>query len=376
METKRRIGCRRMLLYGILSGALLCVLTISASAISNQFLPKPPDQLDHLTDLDKARIAEAVHLKGTLGDEVWPGWGSTPIPIEIWNSEYAFLYLAESQPPGWVALDETFEGMTIFRRAGTEDEQAFTESLIGTTWAGTLGTKYEMDNGFIAAFRDHALPPPINNLFPYRFLILPTEVYTSAVLHETFHAYQAMTWKDRFDDAEKAYPAGDSYWQADESMHDAWSREVDHLIRALNAKTEEETIPEVRAFLDQREQRRREAGLTDDQILFEQRFEWLEGLAKYVEIGIWEAASKDASYEPVPEVASDPNFGQYKTYNQRFSQELFTMRNMARQEGDSRLYYTGMAQARLLDRLLPGWKDRIGEAGVWLEDLLAEAVGE
>ena len=42
---------------------------------------------------------------------------------------------------------------------------------------------------------------------------------------------------------------------------------------------------------------------------------------------------------------------------------------------DVRFYYSGMAQAFLLDRLMPGWKDRALSDDVWLEDLLADAVG-
>jgi hypothetical protein len=34
-----------------------------------------------------------------------------------------------------------------------------------------------------------------------------------------------------------------------------------------------------------------------------------------------------------------------------------------------------MAQANLLDRLAPGWKDRALDDGVYLEDLLASAAG-
>ena len=43
-------------------------------------------------------------------------------------------------------------------------------------------------------------------------------------------------------------------------------------------------------------------------------------------------------------------------------------------EGDMRFYYSGWAQAVLLDRLSPGWKARALQPGVYLEDLLAEAV--
>jgi hypothetical protein len=39
-----------------------------------------------------------------------------------------------------------------------------------------------------------------------------------------------------------------------------------------------------------------------------------------------------------------------------------------------RFYYSGFRQAVLLDRLMPGWKVRMWSEGIWLEDLLREAV--
>jgi hypothetical protein len=50
------------------------------------------------------------------------------------------------------------------------------------------------------------------------------------------------------------------------------------------------------------------------------------------------------------------------------------MKRQAGREGEARFYYTGMAQAMLLDRLLPGWKTRALSRDIWLETLLAEAV--
>jgi hypothetical protein len=47
---------------------------------------------------------------------------------------------------------------------------------------------------------------------------------------------------------------------------------------------------------------------------------------------------------------------------------------MAGNEGDGRFYYSGMTQAFLLDQLAPGWKARIMQDDVFLEDLLREAV--
>jgi hypothetical protein len=50
------------------------------------------------------------------------------------------------------------------------------------------------------------------------------------------------------------------------------------------------------------------------------------------------------------------------------------MKRQAALEGDVRFYYTGMAQAVLLDRLMPDWKAHILTETVALEDLLREAV--
>jgi hypothetical protein len=50
------------------------------------------------------------------------------------------------------------------------------------------------------------------------------------------------------------------------------------------------------------------------------------------------------------------------------------MKRMAGDDGDGRFYYSGMAQAVLLDRLMPGWKARAMQDSVFLEALLAEAV--
>jgi hypothetical protein len=48
---------------------------------------------------------------------------------------------------------------------------------------------------------------------------------------------------------------------------------------------------------------------------------------------------------------------------------------MADDQGDGRFYYSSMAQAFMLDRLMPDWKQKAFNKGVWIEDLLAEAAG-
>ena len=114
--------------------------------------------------------------------------------------------------------------------------------------------------------------------------------------------------------------------------------------------------------------------LSDALAEYEQQREWLEGLALYNELEILRQAYNDDDYRSAEAMASDPEFDDYETFEQRWDQEVAQIGRMAGNDGDGRFYYSGMAQAALLDRLLPEWKAQIFEEGVFLEDLLATAV--
>jgi hypothetical protein len=126
--------------------------------------------------------------------------------------------------------------------------------------------------------------------------------------------------------------------------------------------------------LDRRETRREAANLSADLIDLECAREWEEGIAKYSELSIYLLASRSPEYQPLAELSSDPQFNQYRGAKRKWDQEIDQIRRMAGAEGDGRFYYTGFAQAVLLDRLSPGWKERLFTPGVCLEDLLVQAV--
>ena len=115
-------------------------------------------------------------------------------------------------------------------------------------------------------------------------------------------------------------------------------------------------------------------GLSDDLINFEQQREWLEGLAKYAELAIGRAAATADGYTPLPLLADDPEFNQYVNRDRYRTQQFGELRRAHDHEGEIRYYYTGMAQAALLDRLLPTWKERALDDDIWLEDLVLAAV--
>ena len=194
----------------------------------------------------------------------------------------------------------------------------------------------------------------------------------SLVLHESFHAYQGTVAPGRLEAAEKATALEGEYARHESAMRADWRDEMRLLATATSSAPRGEVADLARRFLVRRQQRRAGAGLTADLMDYEREREWLEGLAKYVELETWRAASETATYHPLPATAGDPHFGVYSTFQAKWSRELG---QLARSDPDETgFYYSGMAQGLLLDWLMPSWKTKALADGVWLEDLVAAAV--
>lgn len=364
---------RKIVLITTLSLIGLCLLAVGTSWVTNQFLPVNVENADEMSQQDIARAEEALNVMEKLGSQTWTGLGDD-IPLIIWNDSYAFLVNAETQLEGWQVLDGiVINNLPVYIQENEANYQAFTEVLPNGRYAGSMATKDAVNIGFVEMFKEN-LPPVINQIFPYRLILLSTDQYITALVHETFHAYQAENYPARFQDSEKAYPSTDSYESRFPEMSESWQNEIQLLTDAVNTEDSTEKRALAQAFLDARDQRRSDMDLSSTLVQYEKRFEWLEGSAKYVEIEIWENAANSTDYMPVESLSMDNDFEAYEGYQKRWQNELTNMKNAAKNGGDTLFYYSGMMQERLLDDLLPGWQNRMGEAGVWVEDLLREAL--
>jgi hypothetical protein len=379
------------LILGVLAFILLAALL---SFVLNQRLPTAIDTTAQFDDLTQARVDEIFHLRQTLGNAVWPGWSDAEIPLILYNQEYAFLFgYPGDPPPGWVPVnagqpvgapwervpDQRLAAQGYYFRsplpADGTTPQSFTVR-IGEHWVASLGQLEWMKISLIQQIRSD-LPPLVREIVPYSLfidlLLNGADGHIAAVLHESFHAYAAIQAQDRLGAAEAAVRAGEAaYPWHDAQVEAAWQAELDLLVAALRAETDADARQRARQFLAQRQQRR--AGLASTLVEYERHREWVEGLARYAELRIWQAAYTTPGYTPVAALAKDPDFDGYRNYNTRWNREVDQIRRMAGDEGDGRFYYSGMAQAILLDRFAPGWKTQILSDGVWLDDLLDAAV--
>lgn len=278
MTGRRKTKVRGLRVLAAVAGAslLLCIVGAGLSALSNRNLPSDSQETAQLDPLDKARLAETLHLKGELGENVWPGWGKTEIPVVIWNRDHSFLVGYLDLPPPWEPVPgDLFQERTYMRRP-TGEPQNFSVR-VGDRWVASMATKWEVDAYLIDMIRD-VLPSPLKPIIPYRLLIQPSEVQMVGVLHETFHVYQAQVASKRLDEAEVAHGRGEQYWQADGAMHAEWREEIDLLARALKAQPDEKATALAREYLEQRAHRRAAVGLSAALIDYERQLEWEEGL--------------------------------------------------------------------------------------------------
>jgi hypothetical protein len=389
----RRTPWKKILLALVLGLPVLCLVAGAASYLSNQSLPQHSPVIEHLSSSEKARISEAQAVRKSLGNQVWPGFGDADLPVLAYNEQFGFLVNDAQPSTGWVKVPATetsgsmwvpvpgdqFQGKTYYYQPVDDGASAigsFTVK-IGERWAASLVTLDWGKIEFVKMFREDILPSVVADLAPYR-LILPlflnTDQYIFAYNHEAFHAFQGELAPEKLIAAELAVRSTEAdYPWDDEGVDQGWQAEFSLLQQALRSESLGDTRDLAVKFLAARNQRRALPVLNSGQIQYEQQREWLEGLARYVELELWRAAYESDSYQPTPAIQQVADFNNFRSYPRQWSSMVSGMTQQTSSQ-DTRFYSSGLAQAVLLDRLLPNWKSKAMETNVYLDQLLAEAV--
>lgn len=384
---------RKWIRYLLLIPALLVIL-IALSAASNLFFPQQSEVVDRLSAEEKARAAEAIHLREELGNAIWPGFGDAVIPLVLYNEANAFLVNYAGQPPtGWVLPHSGEQQGTAWQPVPGDDflgapyysqpladgvtPQAFTVRL-GDQWAASM-TTYEWSRIKLAQDMQEELPAGLGSILPHslvtRLFLGDSDKFVSLITHESFHAFVGLQAERHLIEAEEtSRRQEDAYPWEDQAVIAGWQTELDLLTQALRASSQDEMIDLARQFLAAREERRTTNRLASRLIAYEQQREWLEGLAKYAEMEAWRQGATAGDYTPHPATADLASFHDYDGFEEAWAREVDQISRMAGDQGDGRFYYSGLAQATLLDRLMPGWKAGALTGGTTLEGLLEAAV--
>jgi hypothetical protein len=308
-----------------------------------------------LSTEDKEQLEDVTELLDALGNEVWPGFGDAPLALIVYADKTEFLVGATDPPAPWTEVADDNFGESTYHWRPAEVPQSFAVA-IGEQWAGSIEALSNMSRRLTEQARDR-LPPGLAGVVRPRLTRAEHGIY---LCHETFHALQATTAVKRFRRAVATYPAEQDYPYHDRSFAKAWNQEGRLLAEALDATEEEDRSEVIGLFLAVRRSRRHSAGLADALVEFERELEWLEGLAKYVEMELCKAASRDSrQYRPVLSRAMGD-----------FRNRLVRLGTLP---GQQRFYLSGAAQAVLLDRIDPRWEEKILKRDTPLEQLLEHA---
>ncbi|GAP12417.1 hypothetical protein LARV_00152 [Longilinea arvoryzae] len=396
MKTQKK-SAPRILLTIVLSLVGLCMVLTASIVVMNALQPELSVDRDHLTEMEKVRLAEGFHLRHSLGDQALPGFAQAEIPVVIYNGSYAFLIGLKDPADGWTVVPsgkhmgsawevtpgEDFDGQPYYRQklpASGETPEGFTVR-VGDAWAASLGTMDYLwawgENDFKEQLPAWLQPIAPVKLFMRNLLLSGSDVYATLLLHESVHAYQGMQAEQKLEDAETVYASYRStYPYDDQGFQAGWQTELETLNAALETGEDAEAMKLTREFLQQRADRREAAGLSSVLIRIEQLKEWEEGIAKYSELTAYRLAGMQSNYQPLAGTAQDSEFNAYRSGQKKWDGEIQQILREANADEDGRFYYTGFAQAALLDRFAPGWQSRLFDEGVTLEGLLAEAVQE
>ncbi|MFA6701463.1 MAG: hypothetical protein WCR12_02750 [Dysgonamonadaceae bacterium] len=381
-------------IFKVIKWAIFIIVgLLIVSALYNLTLPKKSKTIEILSAKEKSFIAEEMNLQQKIGNEVWPNWGDTLIPVMVYNEKYAFLIGYPNPPVGWFKIpnyealgtewemvnSDDFAGATYYRQPLPNPAitpENFTVK-VGDRWVSTIETKEYAEIAFYKGFREE-LPPVLNAIFPYKIFwnlfMGSAEKYIGGMAHESFHSFQGAKVPDLLVEAERVAHLEKDYPWHEPKNADGWEKEIDLLMKAYYSENNATSLEFVDQFLESRKVRRQKSNLSVEFIQYEQKREWLEGLAKYAELTIGLKAWQDENYRNIKEIDSVREFKNYKTYTDFYKQQIDEVKRAAVRPSENRFYYSGMLQAVMLDRLLPEWKKEAFKKEVYLEYLLEMSV--
>ncbi len=303
-------------------------------------------------DVDRSlliALREAIELGRHGGDEMWPGYAIESIPIVLFGEDEAYVVQHPAPPSSFQRFDQDVVGLEVLK--GPRDP------CMSANYAARW-------NGPVCAFI------AIGSLTPGG----GGSANVALILHETAHAFQM-----------RGPEGGGPRWRSENSMlvaqypasraeNNAWGRIEGRLLRAALEAEGDDLWRRTIDFL--RVRHHRQSMLQGPWVEYETGAELNEGLAEYFALRAVELG--DSMYEPTAQ-AQELGLDDYGVESEtfaRFRERLDCLCVGGRGAERQRFYWSGAAQALLLDRLCEDWKPLLEEPGPSLQQSLQRMLQE
>jgi len=341
------------------------------------------------TDLliDPHLIAEAAEVWSILTasqNRVWPGWDVSDTPILFYLPGQQDLLINHPNPPeGFIPYKGplSFPGATMFVRNGATffdlDGQNTSTRVNGLSTLVVADTLSNLRQQLMTILND---PRPVREKFPPgNYDVLATNPYgqMTMIAHEAFHVFQEKKAPQKGGDesALLGYPV------LSVTNNVGFALEGDILAEAIRAETVGGCRAAAVRWFAVRMDRRYQ--LPQDSIAYEDGIEFSEGLARYVEYKLAAAMETRQPGDALKWIRGFRGRKGYSAYREGIIDMMANhMRGAVNVNNDPygtaplrmRLYFSGLAIAAVLDRLSPGWHDRIFEKETTLTGLAQKAI--
>jgi hypothetical protein len=360
---------------------------LSATAQSTAKTATQSEAAAPVLRVDPLLLAEAHEMWSLIGsaqNPVWPGWDASSTPLLFYipgvqdvlvnhpHPPQGFrLYSEPVQFPGWKIVVK--DGPTILGLDG-QNTSIEVDGVPTLVVADTLSNLRQQVFGLVAD------PRPSQDKFQ---TITPSSLATdpyyqlALVVHEDFHVYQHKMSPDKgaSESLLLYYPVLSVPNNVD------FAREGSALADALRSADAGQLRRAALRWLALRKERR--AQLPAKAIEYEDGIEFVEGTAKYTEYRLFQVLEGRKPSAALDWAQGFTGFDDLAPQRKQLIEKM--VQNMSGNVSVNndpygtapvrmRLYYSGMGMAALLDRLMPGWQNRIFATGVSLTSLLEEAL--
>jgi hypothetical protein len=308
-----------------------------------------------LSQEDVALINETFHFQKTLGNQFWTGWSELKIPIIYITKDYEYAVNFQKKLTGFESVSSHhFPDKNVQSRKRTFDPKAEASFDIEGINAVVMGSPANIGKS--------------------------SSQWVITAAHEMFHVYQTSRGSMQKVKTLKLGSETDASWQLnfpfpykDEDVMRLIHLQGYSIYLGITSQDDEDA--------------KYNAGTALDAILVYRNFlktlggernyqyskfqEWSEGIARYTEYKMAEAAA-NSKYQPTAAFRQSKDFKSYKQlWDENYKSQLFPIKHSGRAVRSRTLfYYLGLGKGLLLDRLMPDWKTYYFGEEVWLDDLL------
>ena len=307
--------------------SVFAALLLSATLFAQAAL-KPPSAED------AGRIAEFYRLAPEIEDKVWPGWSKVPAPLVLVTADTEYLTRFPDPPKEFQKV-----GDDIYARP-----RQFQPNLQAT-------------------FPALGFPPVIVIGEPASTSSKTSTPWLIVVMHEHFHQMQwaQPDYVKAINDLGLSKGDATGMWMLNypfpydvPEIAESFGHLRDSLLGALNEVDQQKFAPLAKAYLKERKMFFAQFLPGDRKYLSFQL--WQEGVARYTQIKAGEAA---ADYQPSAAFAALPDYTPFSAYALTArARTLDELKHIDITQAKREVVYSfGAAEALLLDRISPSWKD-------------------